>query len=159
MTETLVESACYPDDLKTFHLLAMNSWHFIDKPVNADGLLNIDARSNGNSVWLIQNAMDTLQASKDLTFERSFMLKFLLHVVGDLHQPLHSSSLYNRMFPNGDLGGNLFPIEFNDEINELHALWDSGIGHLTPDPPRPLSSDNMAMLEKLADEFMQTFTQ
>ena len=33
-TETLVESACYPDDIKNFKLLAMNSWHFIDKPYN-----------------------------------------------------------------------------------------------------------------------------
>jgi hypothetical protein len=63
-------------------------------------------------------------------FEKSFLLRFLVHVIGDIHQPLHSSSLVNDIFPNGDLGGNLFKINYSQNIDELHKLFDSGADKL-----------------------------
>lgn len=33
------------------------------------------------------------------------MARFLLHIVGDLHQPLHSVNMFNETYKNGDLGG------------------------------------------------------
>ena len=35
------------------------------------------------------------------------MARYLLHVVGDIHQPLHSTNYFNGTFKTGDLGGNL----------------------------------------------------
>lgn len=55
---------------------------------------------------------------------RSFMIRFLLHIVGDVHQPLHSSALFSPEFPDGDQGGNLFKITYKT-YDELHALWDA----------------------------------
>jgi len=46
--------------------------------------------------------------------------------VGDLHQPLHSSALYsNRLFPEGDRGGNSIKVR---QQGNLHALWDNFLG-------------------------------
>lgn len=57
-------------------------------------------------------------------------MRYLVHVVGDVHQPLHASSLFNDRFPKGDQGGNLFLIKLDENIDELHKLFDSGANKL-----------------------------
>jgi nuclease S1 len=52
--------------------------------------------------------------------ERQHALLFLIHFVGDLHQPLHVGD-------NGDRGGNLTQIQFLDSGTNLHRLWDSDL--------------------------------
>jgi hypothetical protein len=47
-------------------------------------------------------------------------LKFLIHFIGDIHQPLHCGFI-------GDRGGNTIKIKFLNRHTELHALWDSGL--------------------------------
>src|SRR5262249_16732385 len=49
----------------------------------------------------------------------------LLHLVGDLHQPLHSTQMFAALFPNGDQGGNLFGLRVNGRKVNLHAYWDN----------------------------------
>lgn len=64
--------------------------------------------------------------------EKSFLLRYLIHVLGDIHQPLHASELFNDgQFKNGDFGGNLFKIKFEHGIDNLHALYDSVAGVLS----------------------------
>ena len=54
---------------------------------------------------------------------RSAALRLIIHLVGDIHQPLHTSTLIDsNHFVHGDLGGNKFPIVGNWN---LHALWDA----------------------------------
>lgn len=60
------------------------------------------------------------------TLEKSMMLRYLVHVVGDVHQPLHSAELIDeKKFPKGDMGGNLFEIKYSPTIVNLHEFWDS----------------------------------
>jgi len=68
----------------------------------------------------------------DVQFEKSTALRFLTHIIGDIHQPLHAAALFNDQFPNGDQGGNLFKIVYpdNKEINGLHKFFDSGAAKL-----------------------------
>ena len=56
---------------------------------------------------------------------RSFALRLLVHYVGDLHQPLHALSRVNSNYPSGDRGGNYFPVEERDEVDNMHLVWDS----------------------------------
>ena len=58
---------------------------------------------------------------------RSIFLCWLLHLVGDLHQPLHTSTLISKQFPNGDLGGNLFLVSLKEggPAVVLHTYWDA----------------------------------
>lgn len=57
-------------------------------------------------------------------------MRFLIHVLGDIHQPLHASTLVNEKFLKGDFGGNLFLLNFKDGISNLHKLYDSGADKL-----------------------------
>ena len=52
--------------------------------------------------------------------ERAQALKFVVHFVGDIHQPMHAG--YGH-----DKGGNDFQVQFNGRGTNLHSLWDSGM--------------------------------
>jgi hypothetical protein len=55
---------------------------------------------------------------------RAIGLCWLLHLVGDIHQPLHCTTLYSNEYPDGDVGGNDRWIRDGDRATELHAYWD-----------------------------------
>mmetsp|Transcript_16255 Transcript_16255/g.7748 ORF Transcript_16255/g.7748 Transcript_16255/m.7748 type:complete len:135 (+) Transcript_16255:291-695(+) len=77
-------------------------------------------------------------------------MHMLLHIVGDLHQPV---SLYNGTFPSGDSGGNSFPVDYNYSIHNLHSLWDKACGFLRFDINRPLTDYNWDRIRVWAEEF------
>lgn len=83
-----------------------------------------------NSINVALSCLSVLKTNKNgITFERAFMARFLEHLVGDIHQPLHSTSMYNTTFKNGDMGGNLIHLEFdNGNSMNLHAYLDSMAG-------------------------------
>lgn len=53
-------------------------------------------------------------------FDRKDALKFLVHLIGDIHQPMHLGNLADR-------GGNEIDVLVNGETTNLHALWDNGL--------------------------------
>ena len=52
--------------------------------------------------------------------QRLQALKFVVHFVGDIHQPLHAGY-------RDDKGGNLYQVQFDDRGSNLHRVWDSGL--------------------------------
>jgi hypothetical protein len=62
----------------------------------------------------------------DIMFHKSKMLRFYVHLLGDMHQPLHETTRCSRDHPNGDKGGNDFKLNY--KIGNLHALWDEVMG-------------------------------
>lgn len=90
------------------------------------------------------------------------MARYLLHLVGDIHQPLHSSCMYNESFKTGDMGGNLVKIETQKygEMN-LHAFLDSMGGIQKPDdrPVRPLTEEGKVYIDALARQIMTEFSE
>ena len=82
---------------------------------------------------------------------KSIALRLYIHIVGDLHQPLHSASVYSYQFPDGDLGGNLFSIKYKD-YPQLHRLWDAGCDLYRDDtgPSLPLDEDGLHFYEEEA---------
>ena len=54
----------------------------------------------------------------------STALRFLIHYVGDIHQPLHTTARVNEQWPKGDKGGNDFKLPAKYRANNLHAVWD-----------------------------------
>lgn len=54
---------------------------------------------------------------------RAMQLGWILHLVGDIHQPLHTAARVTPNHPDGDAGGNSFPLE--GEFSQLHSYWDN----------------------------------
>jgi len=61
---------------------------------------------------------------------RAVYLSWLIHLVGDLHQPLHCATLVNDKYPApiGDKGGNNFYIRPPKKGVKLHSVWDQALG-------------------------------
>jgi S1/P1 nuclease len=57
--------------------------------------------------------------------EKAIDLAWVLHLTGDIHQPLHTASRVTPAEPAGDRGGNLFALA--GEADELHWYWDSAV--------------------------------
>lgn len=65
-------------------------------------------------------AIAVLKARDSSVEERQFYFRFLVHLVGDIHQPLHAGHA-------GDRGGNTIIVMFFRDKTNLHSLWDSGL--------------------------------
>jgi len=82
-----------------------------------------------NSHYAVNNAIDALNGDDGLNVStKAIMLRFMIHIVGDIHQPLHSIELFNKTYVNGDYGGNLeYITTYISKIKtKLHMYFDSG---------------------------------
>ncbi len=135
-------------------------WHYINfnpifdgVPVRADvgpEPENILARIN----W----GISTLRKGTGSERRDAEVLGFLYHLIGDVHQPLHATTRYTAAQPDGDNGGNAFPIKMPPDahIKNLHAFWDAAGGLFGyTSPHRPLDAAGQALIRQLADEVMK----
>lgn len=104
-------------------------WHFVDIPVSANRYeADRDCRQHGGCVVeQLEHFKGVLADSHASVSNRAFALMFVVHLVGDLHQPLHCAD-------NNDRGGNEVRVSFFSETNNaaggrwnLHAVWDYGL--------------------------------
>jgi hypothetical protein len=77
----------------------------------------------------------TLKAPSSSDEDKAVSLSWVLHLCGDIHQPLHCATRVNQEFPAGDHGGNEFAISVNGTPKDLHAFWDDLLG--TDQNPNP----------------------
>jgi hypothetical protein len=101
-------------------------WHFIDTPFATDGT-SLPLIPNPNAQERIALFRGVL-ASTAPDPVKSYDLVWLLHLVGDVHQPLHCTTRVDNQYPNGDNGGNLVKLNCSDCSGELHAFWDNLLG-------------------------------
>lgn len=123
---TFQTAAVWADSLRQDDVNTFNQWHFINLPFSSDGTATI-AETTPNILWAITQSENVLTSVHSNQFEKAFFLRFLIHLVGDAHQPLHCINYFSKNFPQGDGGGNLFTIT-NSSVGNLHALWDNGLG-------------------------------
>ncbi len=124
---TFVIAGCYMDDIRS-DTKEYNPWHYITLPDNREGL-PLPPASEENVLWAIKKMLAILDGkASDSKIDRDRALMMLTHLVGDVHQPLHTTS------KNDDRGGNKVKIPnlddpmlaiFNSEGN-LHWFWDIG---------------------------------
>lgn len=160
LSDTFVESACWADDIKSYRFLASSTWHYIDLPYSMDGTNAPADNEIENVVWAIKQGYSTMTGYKrdSAILETALMIRYLIHFVGDLHQPLHASTMFSSKFPSGDRGGNSFKVYFDSQISNLHSLWDSVLGELEQDISRPASTTALADLETFSKGLMSKYT-
>jgi hypothetical protein len=127
-SNSFIESACWPDDLKGAKMNFWDNWHFVDRIFNVDGLDSTGMYKEINVLFGLNQTMAILNDfNSGNLVGQSMMARYVLHLIGDLHQPLHCTSLIDYEFPKGDMGGNNIKITYNGEQTELHGFWDSGL--------------------------------
>lgn len=126
------------DDRKVYH---HSRWHYINEPIfldprdeafygeavpgNQDRLPGKAHPRDFNVSQAFHMIMDSLQSPLVTPESRAVLLCWFFHLVGDIHQPLHSSAHYHRQkFYFGDKGGNLIVLG----NQSLHSYWDGLLG-------------------------------
>jgi hypothetical protein len=104
-------------------------WHFVDTPFSDDHskLPAIPTPNAETQIEAFRAVLASSTASDDL---KSYDLVWLLHLVGDVHQPLHCSTRVSSSEPEGDQGGNKVNVTCGVDCNgatELHAVWDNAL--------------------------------
>ncbi len=131
--DAMAYSATWADDYRAAHRETA-PWHQIDIPIIIDkgNLAELCPESEVCLPQALKNQMALLRAPDTDPQTRANALRFVIHFVGDLHQPLHVSN-------NNDLGGNCVPVNFFGEepkltnaqyesyAPNLHGMWDYGI--------------------------------
>jgi len=88
---------------------------------------------------------------------RSYAIRFLIHYVGDIHQPLHSTSRVNDDYPEGDRGGNSFHLPNKQKDSNLHAVWDAVVYKYGTSFKLPFSDSQWSSVGDIATTLDQTF--
>jgi hypothetical protein len=108
-------------------------WHFVDTGFSPDGT-PVAATPSPNAqerIVLFAQVLASATASDAL---KSYDLSWLIHLVGDIHQPLHATTRFTADATAGDEGGNLVNVSCSKSSacpGELHAVWDDILGTST----------------------------
>lgn len=124
-----VNSAVWLDTLRYQDVSWFAAMHYIDLPFS-DDKTPLPSPQEANAVWAIDKSIALLRNKYATDFDKGIALRILLHVVGDLHQPLHATTKISTELPKGDRGGNLILLAANPIAKNLHAYWDKGGGIL-----------------------------
>jgi hypothetical protein len=115
-------------------------WHYIDipfvprsaagkvDPATAPAATQASTQPAENILTALALNAAKLRATDTAPADRAVALAWLEHLVGDLHQPLHATTLYNEEYPIGDKGGNSVAVRGEGNITNLHAYWDDLMG-------------------------------
>ena len=130
-------------------------WHYVDVPFSADGTA-LPAVSAPNAATRIADFRRVLADPGAPDSLRSYDLVWLLHLVGDIHQPLHAVSRFTRELPAGDIGGNRIRLCASPCREELHFFWDEAVGRGGPTQARALARQlPTPAMKKIADTHIQ----
>ena len=128
---TLRMSSYWADEFRSEHE-ETGPWHYINIMFRADGKQIKSTVSGENVSWAVTRFRKRLADGSLSDRQRAEAFRFLIHFVGDAHQPMHNVSRITDEHPDGDLGGNKFEIVPGKSLpswnTNLHSLWDSGCG-------------------------------
>jgi hypothetical protein len=100
-----------------------SDWHFIDLMFSTDGTATSEPQ-RPNLKTMIPALRAALQGDYSDS-AKSYSLVWLIHLVGDAHQPVHCAQRASKSAPQGDYGGNTVIVCDPQCGRRLHALWDS----------------------------------
>ena len=116
---SLAEISTWADEVRAARP-ATGPWHYVNIPVT-ERAFRPEHCPDGACVIRTLEAQEKILADRSRPrAEREEALKWVVHLVGDMHMPLHVGD-------RGDRGGNDVKLEFNGRPWNLHSLWDSGM--------------------------------
>lgn len=123
---SMVDASTWPDKVK--HTGPWNHsgpYHFADMNDSQTYLDMIDelpakARKSGDVIRALAKAEDVLRDSSSSADQKRYSLSFMIHLIGDLHQPLHEGRPEDR-------GGNDIDVTYFGVKTNLHSVWDTYI--------------------------------
>lgn len=121
--DTSIAEACtWADDArKEPRYKETANWHFLNLPMGLtfeQFKFHLDTSKTANVYTALLAAEQTLRDNNASKQEKTNALKFVMHFVGDIHQPLHISRAEDR-------GGSTIQLNYDGKGTNLHSLWDT----------------------------------
>ena len=121
--ESLAEASTYADEMRSnpdhFWQKVAGPFHYVTVP-EGKHYHEVGAPPQGDSVTALARFRAILLDNESSLEEKQLALRFIVHIIGDLHQPLHAGNGTDR-------GGNDVKVRFFWEDSNLHRVWDSGM--------------------------------
>jgi hypothetical protein len=119
-SESLAQAATWPDEIRSDPAWDMaKPWHFVSLD-DGESYETAPKSPDGDAVEAIGRFTKVLKDPQTAPEKKAEALRFLVHFVGDVHQPLHVGR-------RGDIGGNSIQVSWFGESTNLHAVWDEKI--------------------------------
>lgn len=118
--ECLAVAAVWMDDIRSDSNYDYTStWHWVTIP-NGMTYDQTDKNPNGDVLWALETLIAELKEGGLSAKEEHDKLKMVVHMIGDIHQPLHVGTGEDR-------GGNDVRVQWMGENSNLHRVWDSNM--------------------------------
>ncbi|MBC7930584.1 MAG: hypothetical protein H7Z38_08440 [Rubrivivax sp.] len=114
--EDFISASTWADEIKQKRSKE-GAWHFVAIPLGGSFDEHRDCEGDDCLVEQIEGFKKDLAKPKKSASARLEALKYLIHLVGDIHQPLHCAE-------NGDRGGSQTQVSFFGHSSNLHKVWD-----------------------------------
>lgn len=137
------------------------NWHYDDtfwKQVDGKAELLSGFQEGGVAVAKLNEFYNLIRDPAASDKDKAIAIAWIMHLVGDLHQPLHTSARVTDLEPKGDQGGNLFLLTPKDTPRDkqvtLHWYWDSIVGRNVAYNAKTSERD---YIERLAEKFIKKY--
>jgi len=132
----IVRDRAFETRFKKYH---HSNWHYSDtfwRQVDGRRELLPAPDEGGQAVTRLYEFEKVLRDASASDRDKAIAVAWMMHLIGDLHQPLHTSARVTELEPKGDQGGNLFLLTpqgtpRENQVN-LHWFWDSIVGRNVP---------------------------
>ncbi len=117
---SLAFASTYADEIKSDRSFSSYTpWHYVNYPF-AKTYQESEKSEFGDIVVAIDKCINVLTDKNSSRADKVFHLKFLVHLMGDLHQPMHAGLEEDR-------GGNDIQVQWFGEGSNLHRVWDTNM--------------------------------
>ena len=122
--ESLAVVSTWPDEMRSNpEFDKFSHWHYVNLPLDKE--YPEVKHTKDNVVTIIERCVAILKSPSSDIEMKKFYLKYLVHLVGDLHQPMHTGRYE-------DYGGSKISLTFkgrkgSDNKTNLHVLWDTNL--------------------------------
>ncbi len=118
--QTLAFVSTYADEIKSDKRYnEFYTWHYINMPFS-ETYESSEKKPKGDLVSGINYCKNIIKDKNSSDDDKAFYLKLLIHLIGDLHQPMHVGLKEDR-------GGNDFKVKWHFKDTNLHKVWDTQI--------------------------------
>lgn len=121
--EDLAEASTFADEMRSnpseYWQKTANPWHYVTVPAGKT-YAQVGAPEQGDAFSALEAFAKQVKDPIASLEQKQIALRFIVHIIGDLHQPFHAGD-------GTDKGGNDVKLSFFWEDSNLHRVWDSGL--------------------------------
>lgn len=118
--QSLASISNFADEIKADSTYRkFSAWHYVNFPADKK-YTDAEPSKYGDLIIGIEKCIEIVKDKNSSKEDKAFYLKMLVHLVGDLHQPMHVGRLEDK-------GGNDIQVQWFNKGSNLHKVWDANM--------------------------------